>query len=50
MDMESNYKVLIVDVDKDIKSSLLYALDYSGFQITCCEHSAEAPHVPLSSV
>jgi two-component system response regulator TctD len=42
MDIESNYKVLIVDVDKDITSSLLYALDYRGFQITCCENSAEA--------
>ncbi len=40
--MEFNHKVLIIDDDKDVTSSLFYALDSSGFQITCCENSADA--------
>ncbi len=40
--MEFNHKVLIVDDSKDVTSSLFYALDSNGFQVTCCENSAEA--------
>ncbi len=40
--MMSDHKVLIINDDKDVTSSLFYALDFCGFQVTCCENSSEA--------
>jgi len=39
---EEHNRVMIIDDDGDIRSSLVYALDSCGFPVTSCENGTEA--------
>ena len=39
---EEHNRVMIIDDDRDIRSSLVYALDSCGFPVTSCENGTEA--------
>ena len=39
---DDHNRVMIIDDDRDIRSSLVYALDSCGFTVTACENGTEA--------